>query len=309
MGLDVAQSSFVVSCFLNHAINSESALSEIDCDSGAARHIRRRLRRGLPNAERHCSLCGPIQRSGQAAMLTRSQIGPDSPSYAYTIEPAPPRRSSPPRSPSYAYSVDATVDSRSETCSTEMKRATCARASRAARACEPSLEALAEMASITTKRLCAFAAAGIQRAPAESAFRDHRAGVSCGGKGPGVRTLLCEQPRMNHIASLKAKDLDTTNSEPAFLLGGEVAALAWDRLAESSIKANAVNSSVLGRRKTQGARPHTLASQHSICANSNNCCFLCRGGEPGSLLDGSIPERIPFATSSAPCQKCDAHSP
>jgi hypothetical protein len=190
-------------------------------------------------------------------MLTRSQIEAVSPSYAYRREP------SPPPSPSYAYTLDAAADSVSETCSSEMKRATCARASRAARACDPSPAALAKMASVTTERLRDFEAAGIRRAPSESAFRSHRAGISGGGKGPGVRTLLCEQSRMNHIASLKAKDVDTNNSEPAFLLGGEVAPLAWDRLAESSIKANAVNSSVLGRRKTQGCAARARARRRS----------------------------------------------
>ena len=181
-------------------------------------------------------------------MLTRSQIEPGSPSYHYRIG------TSTPPSPSYAYSLVSSTDSRSETCS-EMKRATCARASRAARACDPNPTAVAKMATITTERLRAFEASGIRRAQSESAFRSPRAGIACGGKGPGVRTLLCEQSRMNHIASLKAKDVDTNNSEPAFLLGGEVAPLAWDRLAEASIKANAVNSSVLGRRKTQGFVP------------------------------------------------------
>ena len=181
------------------------------------------------------------------AMLTRSQIEPCSPSFAYKAG------ASPPPSPSYDFALGDVESPKSDTESSEMTRANCARASRAARACDPSAQALARMASIATEKLRAFEEANMQRAPAECAFRSHRAGISSGGKGPGVRTMLCEQGRMNHIAALKAKDVDTNNSEPAYLLGGEVAPLAWDRLAESSIKANAVNSSVLGRRKTQGA--------------------------------------------------------
>ena len=57
------------------------------------------------------------------------------------------------------------------------------------------------------------------------------------------------------LAAIKAKDVDTHNTEPAFLLGGFTAPMLWDRLAESSLKSNAVNSSVLGRKKTQGIPP------------------------------------------------------
>ena len=46
------------------------------------------------------------------------------------------------------------------------------------------------------------------------------------------------------LQAIKGKDLDTTNTEPAFLLGGFTAPMLWDRLAESSLKSNAVNSSV-----------------------------------------------------------------
>lgn len=233
-------------------------------------------------------------------MLTRSMLEPDSPSLTHQMSPR--QRPSSPESPSYSFCMDA-ADSKSEASSGDMVRANCARASRAARACDPSPQALSKMASITTQQLRALETAGIQRAPPESAFRSYRAGVTSGGKGPGVRTSVCEQSVMNHLASLKAKDVDTNNSEPAYLLGGEVAPLAWDRLAESSIKANAVNSSVLGRRKTQGAPPHAPAFQHNPCTNCKTCCLSHRCCQPDDVRR-SHPCTLVVTPPSLPAALC-----
>jgi hypothetical protein len=97
----------------------------------------------------------------------------------------------------------------------------------------------------------------LEKAPRETlALKSHRHS-HFSAKGPGVKVSSKTQIKMNHLASLKAKDVDSHNSEPAFLLGGFNAPMLWDRLAESSLKSNAVNSSVLGRKKTQGAANQT----------------------------------------------------
>lgn len=130
------------------------------------------------------------------------------------------------------------------------------RASRMARAPNASEEANNDAYQIVISGLRSIKGRGLERAPKDSqAFRSHRALNA--SKGPGVRVSSREQAKMNHIASLKAKDIDTQNTEPAFLLGGFTAPMLWDRLAECSLKSNAVNSSVLGRKKTQGAANQT----------------------------------------------------
>jgi hypothetical protein len=62
---------------------------------------------------------------------------------------------------------------------------------------------------------------------------------------------------MNHLVGLKSKDIESQNNEPPFLLGGNIVPMSWDRLAENSLRSNSVNSSVVGRLKTQGASSQT----------------------------------------------------
>tara|TARA_B110000046_G_scaffold181432_1_gene213649 strand:+ start:369 stop:788 length:420 start_codon:yes stop_codon:yes gene_type:complete len=122
-----------------------------------------------------------------------------------------------------------------------------------ARARNPSSAANDSAYQHVVRRFKEIRAMGLERAPRDSqAFRSHKVNMGSGGKGPGVRTSMKDQCKMNHLAAIKAKDVDTHNTEPAFLLGGFTAPMLWDRLAESSLKSNAVNSSVLGRKKTQG---------------------------------------------------------
>ena len=130
------------------------------------------------------------------------------------------------------------------------------RASRMARAPNASEEANNVAYQLVVSGLRSIKERRLERAPKDSqAFRSHR--ILNASKGPGVRVSSREQTKMNHLASLKAKDIDTQNTEPAFLLGGFTAPMLWDRLAECSLKSNAVNSSVLGRKKTQGAANQT----------------------------------------------------
>jgi hypothetical protein len=126
-----------------------------------------------------------------------------------------------------------------------MKKATCQRASRAARANDPSSEATMRAYNIMYQKFQAIKRERVDRAPREvQAFKSFKPLSGSGGKGSAVKTSQQHQSKMNHLASLKAKDVDTNNTEPAFLLGGFTAPMHWDRLAENSLKSNAVNSSV-----------------------------------------------------------------
>lgn len=130
------------------------------------------------------------------------------------------------------------------------------RASRAARPNEPSATACA-----VRKRLAAQAELELKReGRTRVAVDDHvrqRASGS-GGKGPSVHASSEElQPRMNHIAQLKAKNVDTGNQAPSWLLCGRTADQCYDQLAESALRANAVNSGIVKRKDTQGANYQT----------------------------------------------------
>lgn len=126
-----------------------------------------------------------------------------------------------------------------------MKKADCARASRAARASDPSSEGTTRAYAAMYESFQQIRKAGIERAPKGSqAFKPYKSQSTSGGKGSAVKTSTEYQQKMNHLAALKAKDIDSQNTEPAFLLGGFTTNMLWDRLAENSLKSNAVNSSV-----------------------------------------------------------------
>lgn len=140
---------------------------------------------------------------------------------------------------------DTSTDRQGSQMSIPMKKATCQRASRAARANDPSSEATMRAYNIMYNRFQTIKKDGIERAPWEvQAFKSFKPASGSGGKGAAVRTSQHHQSKMNHLASIKAKDVDTNNTEPAFLLGGFTSPMLWDRLAENSLKSNAVNSSV-----------------------------------------------------------------
>lgn len=97
---------------------------------------------------------------------------------------------------------------------------------------------------------------GIERAPVGVLSLGGR--PPCGGaKGPGVRTVAEKQAIVNHIASIKAKSIESHNVEPSFVLGGFSVPQMWDRLAENALRSNAVNSSVTNRRASEGASNQT----------------------------------------------------
>ena len=162
--------------------------------------------------------------------------------------------------------TSSTVDDATSTCGGAgssshdfpMKKATCARASRAARASDPSSQGTTRAYSAMYLEFQLIRRAGIERAPKEfQAFKTCKTTHGACGKGAAVKTSSESQQKMNHLAALKAKDIDSQNTEPAFLLGGFTTEMTFDRLAENSLKSNAVNSSVLNRKKTQGAANQT----------------------------------------------------
>ena len=139
-----------------------------------------------------------------------------------------------------------------------MTRAPCKRASRAARPNEPSVKAREVCRSLVQTREGELKGQGRTKLSADDLLR-YRAGAPSGGKGPAIRAQQPEeQSKMNHIAQLKAKNVETHNTEASFLMWGQTAEQCYDRLAESALRSNAVNSSVTKRKETQGAAYRTL---------------------------------------------------
>lgn len=75
------------------------------------------------------------------------------------------------------------------------------RASRMARARNPSSVANDTAYQIVAKRFKEIRSMGLERAPKDvQAFRSHKVNLGSGGKGPGVRTCTKDQCKMNHLA-------------------------------------------------------------------------------------------------------------
>ena len=180
-------------------------------------------------------------------------------------------------------------DTHGSVSSVPMKKANCQRASRAARAENPSSEATMQAYNLMYMKFQAIKHAKIERAPKETqAFKSFKPASSSGGKGAAVRTSHESQGKMNHLASLKAKDVNTNNTEPAFLLGGFTAPLLWDRLAENSLRSNAVNSSVMNRKKTQGEHlePRFTTYTTLLCLTNARCSL---SGAANQVKEGIFP--------------------
>jgi hypothetical protein len=130
------------------------------------------------------------------------------------------------------------------------------RASRAARPNEPSSTACAARKRLATQAELELKREGRTRVVMDNHVRQRASGA--GGKGPSVHAQSDElQPRMNHIAQLKAKNIETGNQTPSWLLCGKTADQCYDQLAESALRANAVNSGIVKRKDTQGANYQT----------------------------------------------------
>lgn len=75
------------------------------------------------------------------------------------------------------------------------------RASRMARARNPSSAANDSAYQVVVRRFKEIRSMELERAPKDSqAFRSHKVNLGSGGKGPGVRTCARDQCKMNHLA-------------------------------------------------------------------------------------------------------------
>jgi len=138
-----------------------------------------------------------------------------------------------------------------------MHRATTARASRMARPAEPCAEVQAAAARAVAQAEERLRNLGMERVTEDDCKFKNKASSST-GKGPAVRAdgdaEAAEQGVVNHVVSVKAKNVHSGSREPSWLLGTKaVLPQTYTRLAQSAFKANAVNSAVFKREQKQGA--------------------------------------------------------
>ena len=133
------------------------------------------------------------------------------------------------------------------------------RASRMARASGASTAASAAAYAVVMRRMSSLQARGVQQAPRDAALTSRRRTASGASVFKSTDRVLLphERARVSHIASLKSRDVDTLNSELPYLLCGATTPLTYGTLFEVALRSNAVNSSVLGRRKTEAASSQT----------------------------------------------------
>lgn len=135
----------------------------------------------------------------------------------------------------------------------QFKRAPCKRASRAARPNEPSQISRRVCQQLIHTREQELKRNGRTKLTPDDVFK-YRANSASGGRGPAVRAQVeHEQARMNHLAALKARNVETYNTEASFLLWGNTSEQCYDKLAESALRANAGGAAITKRKDTQGA--------------------------------------------------------
>ena len=137
------------------------------------------------------------------------------------------------------------------------KRADCIRASRAARPGDQTIRSRAESRAVVSHTESELKSLGLTlllpRGGDISAKKLNELNAHSAVKGPSVRaSSLSEQSALNHLVQLHGRTIDSSNSEPSWLLHGLSSTQCYDRLAESALRSNAVNSSVTKRRVTQG---------------------------------------------------------
>lgn len=144
--------------------------------------------------------------------------------------------------------------------SVRLTKASCKRASRMARPSEPSVAILKNAEETVHQRQhFLMSKRGLEKVRVDNADMQQRFRLQSAstGKGPAVRAEgggEGAQARMNHLVSLKSKNVDTNNLAPTWLMGTASCVPAkYAQLAAAAIKSNAVNSSVTQREKTQGA--------------------------------------------------------
>ena len=125
----------------------------------------------------------------------------------------------------------------------QMYRSQAKRASRTARPADTSPEAMEECKYAIVEQERKLVASGLKRAATlEKAHFSWKTSTAPCGKGPGVKMQegSDKQRLMNHMLSIKAKDLQAHNIEPYNLLGGGTVAMMYDRLLQVGMKTNAV---------------------------------------------------------------------
>ncbi len=138
----------------------------------------------------------------------------------------------------------------------EFFRAGSRRASRAARPSEGTREVQNVAEAIAVHCEQQLKALGRTRLKDGEGAR-HRTAVG-GSKGPGVRAAKTEdQAKLNHVATLKARSVDSCNQEASTLLNGYAAAQCYSRLLEAAFRANAVGAAITNRSPSQGAALQT----------------------------------------------------
>tara|TARA_Y100000768_G_scaffold280532_1_gene215502 strand:+ start:1007 stop:5650 length:4644 start_codon:yes stop_codon:yes gene_type:complete len=198
--------------------------------------------------------------------------------------------------------------------SVRLKKASCKRASRMARPSEPSVAVLKNAEEtvhqrqhfLTTER--GLEKVRVDNEDMQQRFRLQSAST---GKGPAVRAEgggEGAQARMNHLVSIKSKNVDTNNLAPTWLMGTALCVPAkYAQLAAAAIKSNAVNSSVTQREKTQGAANQTsrINCKSISQAASAQCSAVAMSMAWARMLaisrDGLVMSN-PMATNAAnPC--------
>lgn len=154
-----------------------------------------------------------------------------------------------------------------------MTTAVCKRASRMARPAEPSAEALEEAHRIVSARETQLRNRGLERRASISGIERWKLSGASTGKGPAVKAGTdgtdgdgAAQAKMNHMVSIKSRDVNWANQEPTWLIDIQSSCpQMYAKLAASAIKSNAVNSSVTDRKKTQGAANQVRPTLHTPC--------------------------------------------
>jgi len=146
----------------------------------------------------------------------------------------------------------------------KLTKASCKRASRMARPSEPSVITLKNAEEwVMERQRFLMSERGMEkvRVDDEDMQQRFRLQSASTGKGPAVRAdgdAEGAQAKMNHLVSIKSKNVDTNNLAPTWLMGTVSCVPAkYAQLAAAAIKSNAVNSSVTQREKTQGAANQT----------------------------------------------------
>lgn len=134
--------------------------------------------------------------------------------------------------------------------------AQCKRASRMARPAEPSAKARAG----AERRIAALESelreAGYEMSEADHNVSHARTAHATTGKGPAIQASsgdAATQSALNHMSSIKSKNLPGACNQASWLLNSGSAELSYAALLSAALQTNAVNSSVTQRSKTQGA--------------------------------------------------------